>query len=474
MKKKGYADVLIGLQFGDEGKARVVDMIAKNYDIIARFNGGANAGHTIQNKKNKIALKQIPSGIFYSNKLLYIGSGCVVNLTKLVEEIKKVESLGIKLENRLKISSQASIIQPHHIIIDDIIGKNLGTTKNGIGPAYADKAIRMDENRPVNIRIADLLDNNTYYFKVIKESLLITIKKYGITSENPNKLIQDMKISLKVIQKYVENDPLFLQREVENGARVLFEGAQSAMLDVSRGSIPFVTSSNTIAASAYVGGDLSVNYHRKTIGVIKAIMSRVGQGPFTSELGKKISEKYCMEVENGKPKHTKGEEKKYDIDNLLESSDDFKIGIALRMLAQEYGTGTMRPRRIGMFDLVQLIYAIKMNHVNELVINKCDLLNVYSKTKKCKIPIVVKYKLDKEVIDYVPVSTSAYYRTKPIIEYWDAFADDISIVRRYKLLPNALQAFVRKIEKVAQTKVIGIGVGPDRKEFIIIQDKTIR
>lgn len=467
MKKQGYADVLIGLQFGDEGKARVVDMIAKNYDIIARFNGGANAGHTIQNKANKIALQQIPSGIFYSNKLLYIGSGCVVNLIKLVEEIKTVESLGIQLKNRLIISSQASIIQPHHIIIDEIIGKSVGTTKNGIGPAYADKAMRMDNGRPINIRIADLLDNPQHYFAIIKENLLSATAKYKITLKNPDKLIQDMKASFILIQEYVESDPLFLQKKVENGMRVLFEGAQSAMLDVSRGSIPYVTSSNTIAASAYVGGDLSVNYHRKTIGVIKAIMSRVGHGPFPSELGEKKSEQYCMEVESDKPKYRKDIEKKYDVDRLLKSSDNFKIGVALRILSQEYGTVTTRPRRIGMFDLVQLCYIVKMNHVNELVINKCDLLNTYSKTKKRKIPVVIKYKLDKKTIDYVPVSTKAYYRAKPIIEYWDSFFENVNKISKYDLLPNSLQAFIRKIEKATETKVIGIGVGPERKEFII-------
>lgn len=467
--KSGYADILIGLQYGDEGKARIVDLMAKNYDVIARFNGGANAGHTIEtNEGLKVALNQIPSGIFYPEKALYIGSGCVVNIEKIAQEIEKISKLGVKFAGRLHISCQASVVQPHHILIDSVMGKTIGTTKNGIGPCYADKAYRMHGDRLVNIRLGDLLEDSAKYFQAIKENLLVTQKEYDLKVEDPEKAIDALKAAFELIREYIQPDTLFLEKKVEEGARVLFEGAQSVMLDVSKGSVPYVTSSSTVAGAAFVGGDLSPNYHRKTIGIAKAIMSRVGHGPFASEFGGKKSEEYCMATEGDGPKFGKMVEAEYDIEKLLHSEDEFGMGKAIRYLSGEYGTVTTRPRRIGMFDLMQLKYAIKMNGVSELIVNKCDLLNVYSRTAKGKIPLVVGYKLDGKEIDYVPGSEETYYKVEPMIEYKDGFEEDVSAVRDFEKLPEGMKKVVERVEEICGCKMVGLGVGPERDQFVII------
>lgn len=472
MKKSincGFADVLIGLQYGDEGKARIVDMIAKDYDIIARFNGGANAGHTIETKDGgKVALQQIPSGIFYPDKILYIGSGCVVNIEKLVTEIAKIELLNVKLKGRLKISCQASVVQPHHILMDGLIGKTVGTTKNGIGPCYADKAYRMEGDRLLNVRLGDLLSDPEHFFTAIRDNYEVTRVDYDIRNLDIEAAVKELKNAFDQIKDYIEEDTLFLEKKVSAGARVLFEGAQSVMLDVTRGSVPFVTSSHTMAAAAFLGGDLCVDYHRKTIGVAKAVMSRVGHGPFASEFGGRKSEKYCMEIHEDKPKYNKATEEAYDIEKLLKSADEFDFGIAMRVLSGEYGTVTARPRRVGMLDLVQLSYAMKLNGVDELVINKCDLLNVFASSAKGEIPLVVSYLLDGKTIDYVPGSVNSYYKVEPVVEYKKAFEEDISSVRNFEDLPASLKALLKEIEEKTSSKITGIGVGPERDQFVKI------
>ncbi|HSA83476.1 MAG TPA: adenylosuccinate synthetase [Patescibacteria group bacterium] len=469
MTKKGYADIVLGLQFGDEGKARVIDNLAKDYDIIARFNGGSNAGHTISQGETKVALNQIPSGIFYPHTTLYIGSGCVVNIEKTVAEINKIKAIGIDLSQRLKISSQASIIQPHHILLDGILGKSVGTTRNGIGPSYADRAMRMYGKRMVNIRLGDFLDNSDDFLMATLTNLEEIIKEYKIKDVNPDELMQSLKIAFDEIKPYIELDPLYMDKRVSGGATVLFEGAQSVMLDVAKGSVPYVTSSNTLAAAAYTGGDLSPKYHRKTIGVVKAIMSRVGFGPFPSEFGGHRSEEYSMErTGEDVSKYDKASEQAYDVEKYIKSDDLFEVGIALRVLSGEYGTVTARPRRVGCFDLVLLAYTIKMNGVDELIITKCDLLKEYSRTKSGKMPMVKEYKLDGKIIDYVPGATSAFYRVEPTIKDYETFTEDISGIRTFEELPTAIKNFVKEVETISNTKVIGLGVGPKRDQYITL------
>lgn len=461
----GYADVVLGLQYGDEGKAKIVDILAPNYDIVARFNGGANAGHTIETKEGgKIALNQIPSAIFYKDKMLYIGSGCVVNVETVAKEVEKIEGLGLSLKNRLKISSQASVVQPHHILLDALFHGAVGTTKKGIGPCYADRAYRMIGDRLTNIRIGDLYDNPDQYFKAMQKNLETASKTYELKFDK--EAINDVKTAFEKIRQYVEIDTLFMAKQVESGKNVLFEGAQSCMLDVTKGAVPYVTSSNTVAAAAYFGGDLAPNYHRKTIGVAKALMSRVGHGPFASEFGGKKSEEYCMAAAGDGPKYGRNIEEKYDIKTLIKSKDEFEMGQALRILSGEYGTVSKRPRRVGALDLILLNYAIKMNGVSELILTKCDLLREFANTDKMRIPLVENYDLDGQTIDYVPGSTSAYYRVKPITKYYESFSEDISETSDYAKLPASLKNLLKMIGEKTGTKIFGIGVGPSRQQFI--------
>jgi adenylosuccinate synthase len=465
----GYSDVLIGLQYGDEGKARVVDLFAKNYDIIARFNGGANAGHSIELGGVKVALNQIPSGIFYPEKLLYIGSGCAVNVVKLAAEIKTIEKLGIGFKGRLFISSQASIVQPQHQIIDGLTGKYIGTTNNGIGLCYADRALRMVDQRLVNIRLADLLADTDGTIKNIGENILAQQQKYGFECDI-NALLNELKQSFEYIKAYVQPDTLFLQKQVESGKNVLFEGAQSSMLDPVKGVVPFVTGGATIASAAYMGGDLSLKYHRKTIGVAKAIMSRVGHGPFTSELGGAKSEAYTMAKNSeGGSKYTREYEQSLDIDSLIQSSNPFEVGQALRVKSGEYGVVTKRPRRIGHLDLVQLSYSCRINGVDELVLTKTDMLNVYSQTKDGKIVFVDGYELDRAMIDYVPADPATYYKVNAKYKDFDGFGEDISHIRNYADLPANLTVALSYIEQTCDCKIVGLGVGSERDQFIVIQ-----
>jgi adenylosuccinate synthase len=465
----GYADVLLGLQYGDEGKARVVDFIAPNYDIIARFNGGANAGHTIETKAGgKVALNQVPSAIFYEDKILYIGSGCATNPVKLKKEIENIKALGVKLENRLHISCQVSVVQPHHMYLDGVFGGAIGSTKNGIGPCYADKANRMLGEKLVNIRTGDLLEDLPKFIEIIKTNLQDTIENFGLDVANVQAVIEEYKEACEYISAYIQPDTLFMQKKVEAGAKVLFEGAQSVMLDVTKGSVPYVTSSTTIAPGAYSGGDLSPNFHRKTIGIAKAIMSRVGHGPFASEFGRERSEEYCMQSEGDGPRYGKAVEEKYDTESLIKSEDEFEMGKALRVLSFEYGTVSTRPRRIGAFDMVQLNYAIRMNGVTELVINKCDLLKEYTRTKEGKMPLVVSYDLKGQEIDYVPGSVSTYYKVMPITKKLEMSSEDISGIRNFEELSSEMQNFKREVEAITECKVVGLGVGPEREQFIQI------
>lgn len=471
MSNQGYADVLVGLQYGDEGKARVVDNIAQNYDIIARFNGGANAGHTVETEKGKLALKQVPSGVFYPDKLLYTGSGCVINPVKLKKEIDDIQALDISLEGRFKIAGQASVVQPHHILLDGLTGGAIGTTRNGIGPCYADRANRMDGTRLLHIRMGDLKHDPDYFFPLIAENLKMAAEKYNFGDIDQQKLMDEMREAFDAVAQYVELDPLYLQKLVEGGKKVLFEGAQSVMLDVMKGAVPYVTSSNTVAGAAYVGGDLAPKFHRKTIGIVKALMSRVGNGPFPSEFGGRASEDYCIELyEDGSPKHGKDFESKLDLDQLLKSTDDFELGKALRILSGEYGTVTTRPRRIGVLDLAQLNYTIRLNGVTDLVINKCDLLKEYSRTAENKLPLVKAYEFKGEAIDYIPSSTRAYRECKAIRENYETFSEDLTEMRTPQEVPENLTKFLKAIEDETGCTVVAIGVGPDRDQFITLKE----
>ncbi len=344
----GFADVLVGLQYGDEGKAKVVDWLAPDYDVVARFNGGANAGHTVVSEHGTFKLAQVPSAVLHEGKTLYIGSGCAVNLVKLAAEIEALKAAGIELDNRLFISANASLVQPHHLVRDVIEGGLLGSTGNVIGPCYADRAMRLIGGVRVGLRLGDLIRNRQSAIQSMKGSLSQCVLQFpGLSAPWGS---DDLLRAWATVPAYVVEDPQFLTRRVHSGARVLFEGAQSVQLDVGAGEQPFVTSSHTDPGYAYVGGDLPCKFHRKTIGIVKAIASRVGAGKFRAEFGGSRSESYCAHAA------ANGIGRQYELENfdaakLLKSHDSFEVGIALRMLTNEYGTGTGRPGRVGMLDI---------------------------------------------------------------------------------------------------------------------------
>ena len=466
--REGKSTVLIGLQYGDEGKARVMDKLLTGYDIVARFNGGPNAGHTLAVGKIKIALHQIPSGIFYKDMRLHVGSGCVINPTKLLEEIKGIEAYGIKLDNRLSLSGYITLIQPHHIVFDSIYGKAIGSTKNGIGAAYSDQAIRAENNDIKNIRLGDYLSNPNKFRDAVKNNLKSMISKNNVKGINVDSEIETFHNNTLILKKYACSDPLMIQNLISSGKNIFFEGAQSIMLDVVSGMTPYVTSSRTVAAAAYTGGDLSVKHHSKTIGVAKAVMSRVGNGPFVSEFGGYRSEKYCDE--DGGLAHTFEKEKlASNPEKLLLSNELFDIGMALRMITGEYGATTKRPRRIGMLDLVMLKQNCLLNGVEELYINKFDCLQLFSLTHLEGIPFVVAYELDGKQINYMPTSVEEARRCVPVIRYLPKFRENISQLRDYKKLPKQVKDIIAFIEKEVGTKVCGIGVGPERDQFVMIK-----
>lgn len=465
--KPGKSNILIGVQYGDEGKVKVLDKLLDNTDITARFNGGANAGHTLKVGDKTIINHQIPSGIFYDDMLLYIGSGCVVNPKIANGEISHIKDNGINIEKRLFVAANTPLVQPHHLILDGIHGKDIGTTNNGIGPAYADIAMRAHGSKLRNLQLGTYINNPNKGFETMLDNLGDVIEKYNLKDIDELNLACDFDEEVKKLGLYCCKDPLFLEKLVQSGKNVFFEGANSVMLDAVCGIVPYVTSSRTLAGSAYIGGDLSLRYHDKTVGVAKAIMSRVGNGPFISEFGGSASEAYCAEGE-GYAHKKEWESMMYNPDELLRSDDLMDVGVALRMLGGEYGATTKRPRRIGMLDLVMLKQNCMLNAVDELYINKIDCLSDFSKTTLEGIPLVTAYELDGKTIDYIPTSIEECRRAKPVIEYMPAFSEDISGIREYKNLPSPVQSLVKKIEENIETKVAGIGVGPEREQFVKI------
>jgi adenylosuccinate synthase len=442
----GFADVLIGLQYGDEGKAKVIDLFGQRYDVIARFNGGANAGHTISTAAGKLALRQLPSGVLNDRCMLYIGSGCATNLGMLVSEIEAVKRQGIDLRDRLVISSRAAIIQPHHLDLDCRNGAMIGTTGNGIGPCYADRALRVADGRIVPVCLRDfVLDTHGTLARIEANAMAA-----GWRGETSLAAEIDLlaKAAAEIIQ-YVSLDDLFLIDRVESGDKVLFEGAQSIELDVSKGTMPYVTSSHTVPAYAYVGGDLPAKYHRRTIGVAKCIVSRVGNGPLPGEFGGQRSASYCSDALNTR----EAERERHDPHALLSSDDPFDVGMALRMLTDEYGTGTRRPRRIGMLDLVQLRKAVRLAGADVLFLNKCDCLSLYSKTLAGAIPVVTRYATDTE-----PQSE---------IKSFGSFDADASKLTARNNLPGSLKELLDFIERATGVPLLGMGFGPDRDRNIV-------
>lgn len=455
----GHSDVLVGLQYGDEGKAKIIDLIAPDYDVVARFNGGANAGHTIDTPAGRVVLQQVPSAVFHPGCDLYIGSGCVLNLVKLRDELALLASVGVDLTDRLRISDRCAVVQPVHFVLDQRTGAAIGTTGNGIGPCYADRAARTRDGVRCNVQLRDLLADPEGTAALMLAAVERELAHAGHLPDAAEQLafererIAAMLESSEALRELVTADRTHLARRVADGARVLFEGAQSLLLDVVHGDQPYVTSSHTVPGYAYVGGDLPPRYHRHTIGVAKAVVSRVGNGPFPSELGAERSAAYFAEASRTGRGRSE-EQAEYDPQALLGSADPLDVGTALRMLTHEYGSGTGRPRRIGLLDLEQLREQVTLHGVDVVYLNKTDCLAHYRGSRYGGVPV--------QLAAAAPGAPGSER-----IEVLPAFGDDevraaIAGLPGLAGLPASMLAFKDFVEQRIGASVIGLGLGPER------------
>ena len=417
--------VLVGLQWGDEGKGKIVDILSPEYDIVARYQGGANAGHTIVFQKKKYVLHLIPSGIFTKGIKCVIGNGTVIDPDALLSEIEVVEKEGIDLNGRLFISSNAHVILPYHKIIDAINeskSDKIGTTKRGIGPAYFDKYARR------GIKIGDIIFEDTLLDK-IKHNLSLLISIFPDSDElkelNPEKVYSELLEQYKLFGKYVVNSQKLLNEEIKNGKNILLEGAQGALLDVDFGTYPYITSSNPTSGGACTGSGIPPNRITNVIGIFKAYTTRVGEGPFPTELfddyGKKISE-----------------------------------------IGAEFGATTGRPRRCGWLDLVALKYAVMVNGVTELVITKSDVLDTFDEIFLC-----TNYKIGDDITDEFPTNTQFLKFVKPVYKKFKGWNSSLNKLNNFNSLPEPYQEYLKFIEDYIGVKIKYISTGPSREEMIL-------
>ena len=419
--------VVLGAQWGDEGKGKVTDFFASTADYVVRFQGGNNAGHTIVVGENKIALSLTPSGVLYPNCTPVIGSGCVVDIGFLKQELEMLNEKNINTD-KLVISANAHVVMPYHKLLDELIEESLGenkigTTKKGIGPCYADKIQRK------GIRIQDLLDETNFEIKVRKniEDVNLTLTKiYDHPPLVVDDILDEFSTYKDIVTNHVADASLLIANAIKNKKTILFEGAQGTLLDIDHGTYPFVTSSNTSSGNAAIGSGVGPKNIDRIVGVTKAYISRVGSGPFLTEQKNEIG------------------------DFLIEKG-------------AEFGVVTGRRRRCGWLDLISLKYSVRVNSLTELFITKLDVLSGLEELKLC-----VGYKDDDEVITDYPFNQNVLNTAEPVYETFDGWTDDISTVKSFEDLPNNAQSYIKAIEAFIEVPITFISVGPERTENIII------
>jgi adenylosuccinate synthase len=421
------AIVLIGAQWGDEGKGKVTDLLGGRVDYVVRYQGGNNAGHTVITPDGrKFALHLMPSGVLTPGCTPVIGNGVVVDPKVLLAEIDGLAERGVSSE-RLLLSADAHLIMPHHRALDRVVERYLGsarigTTGRGIGPAYADKLSR------TGIRVQDLLDPGILRQKldlVLRERNQVLFKVYNRKAIDSDAVVEEYLAYAERLRRYIADTRLILGRALASGRTVLLEGAQATLLDVDHGTYPFVTSSNPTAGGACVGSGIPPMQITQVIGVIKAYTTRVGSGPFPTELF------------DGNGAH------------LL------KIGT-------EYGTTTGRERRCGWFDAVVGRYAVRVNGITDLVVTKLDVLSGLD-----RVPICVGYRIGDEVVDEMPMTQTAFHHAVPVYEELDGWWEDISKARTEEDLPENARRYIERIEELCGARVSVVGVGPGREENVI-------
>ncbi len=416
--------VILGAQWGDEGKGKITDFLAKKADLVVRCQGGDNAGHTVELGDQKYKLHLIPSGILYPEKQNIIGNGVVLNPKSLINEIKYLNELGISVDN-LKISDRAHIIFPYHIEIDKLEeeargDKKIGTTIKGIGPCYRDKVERCGL-RMCDFKYRDSFEKRLRYNINRKNDLLV--KYYGVEPLDENKIVKEYIDYLNQIEKYIVDTNTLVKSFVKDGKKVLFEGAQGALLDIDFGTYPYVTSSHPISGGVPIGVGISPLDLKQAVGVVKAYTTRVGKGPFPTEL--------------------------FD-----------EAGDIIREKGFEYGTTTGRPRRCGWLDIVMLNYSADINGLTSLAITKLDTLSDMDKLKIC-----VAYELNGEKINTFPASLETLADCKPIYIEMDGWKlEDIEKAETYEQLPENAKKYVEKIEELTKVPADIVSVGPKRSQ----------
>ena len=423
------AIVLIGAQWGDEGKGKATDLLGPRVDYVVKFNGGNNAGHTVVVGDEKYALHLLPSGILSPGVVPVIANGVVVDIAVLFEELDALSSRGVDV-SRLLVSANAHVITQYHRTLDKVterfLGKRqIGTTGRGIGPAYADKINR------VGIRVQDLFDTNILRQKVegaldSKNHLLVKI--YNRRAISVDEVVDDLLSYAERLRPMVADTGLVLNQALDAGKTVLFEGGQATMLDVDHGTYPFVTSSSSTSGGAATGSGVAPNRMHRVIAVVKAYTTRVGSGPFPTE--------------------------------LLDASGEF-----LRMNGAEFGTTTGRPRRCGWYDAPVARYSARINGVTDFVVTKLDVL-----TGLERIPVCVAYDVDGVRVDEMPVSQSDFHHAVPIYEEFAGWTEDITGIRIFDDLPKNARDYVLALEKMSGARISAIGVGPDREAIVVRHD----
>lgn len=418
--------VVVGAQWGDEGKGKTTDILGTRVDYVVKPNGGNNAGHTVVVGGEKYELKLLPAGILSPNVVPVIGNGVVVNLEALFQEIDMLENRGADT-SKLKISSNAHLVAPYHQVLDRVterfLGKRaIGTTGRGIGPTYSDKVARL------GIRVQDIFDESILRQKIegaLDQKNELLVKVYNRRAVEVEEIVEYFLSYAERLRPYVCDTSLLLNQALDVGNVVVMEGGQATMLDVDHGTYPFVTSSNPSAGGAVVGAGVGPTRISRVIGIVKAYTTRVGAGPFPTEL-----------------------------------FDD--MGIYLQKTGGEFGVNTGRPRRCGWYDAVIARYAARVNGFTDYVLTKLDVLDGLD-----EIPVCVAYDVDGERFDEMPDNQSDFHHAKPIFETFPGWKEDISGVRNFEDLPENAQNYVLALEKMSGCRMSVIGVGPDREQSIV-------
>lgn len=417
-------DVVLGAFYGDEGKGKIIDYLSKDAKYAVRFSGGNNAGHTIEVDGKKFAFHLIPSGVLNKKTKAILGNGVVIDPKVLIDEINNLKENGFKVDN-LYISDKAHLILPYHIELDGMLEdirkeRKIGTTKRGIGPAYCDKFERC------GIRMEDFISANfKSYLKTNIDNKNIILKAYGYKQIDFESTYKEYKEYAKILKPYICDTTKMLHKALKNNEKILCEGAQATLLDIDFGTYPYVTSSNPTIGGVCTGTGIGAKYIKNVYGVIKAYSSRVGEGPYVTELKNEIGDK-------------------------------------IRELGHEYGTTTKRPRRCGWLDIVALNYAIMLNGLTGICMNHLDTIGKLDKIKLC-----VAYEIDGKKEEYFTTNEEILNKAKPIYEEFDGNFGDISNCRTYDELPINAKKYIARIEELTNTKIKFIGTGAGRENIII-------